>query len=804
MMYYVCKFQKLIFMKKLFTMRPLALKTLLICLAFASTNLYGQREFIFTVNSPAGVAGDYDVLHASFGALCAPDAITGDWVIADDGTANPTEACSPVTNDLTGNVALIDRGSCNFSIKCYNAQQAGATAVIVCNNISDPIFVMGAGMFAEDVTIPCLMLSQNDCNIIRSSIPTVNVTIDPNIQPTPPETDIVYYEEDFNAGANGWTSVSTNEPDEIFFWNENGLFPTFTGGSAGSSLAGASCSGAMGFPGGWYQTNMTGIADSAPAQPANYIDFNAELISPLLDLSAIPDPLALKFNQHFRRLNGNTGAGYSFVSYSIDGGDTWAPNIPLNEDVEVNNDPLSSTIRVSIPEIQGQANVRIKFIYQMDFYYWVVDDVKLIKRPNNDLVVMENFYAIAPNAVTPASQVDCFGFLADVNNAGALPQDNVNLNIKIVDDATSTTVYEDDLGYGTVPADQLAENGLIGGVACYTPTAAVADYTGTYTVTSDSSEFDFTPDNNTVSFAFSVSDTVFAKETGVTGQVQPVQTVWDEDENHHWAIGNHFYVVNGTTPDGANRANSATFAMANAATLGGRSVFVYLYKWTDNNNDEMMQGDERTRVAFAVYGIQGTEANDELVTVPLLTFPLNGQMGADLEANTDYVLMVEYEPNDQVDFIISSSGAYDYSAMAFRADSVMVPRYANFVGFGVPLTSEAYSSTSFGRDLVPVIRLNISKATTISTEELSANNKLLLSPNPANKQLMLDIDLVNAQDRAQIQIMDVNGRMIISQEYQNIQKEVVSYDLTNFASGTYFLQFVTEEGVRTERFVVQH
>src|SRR5215472_9938322 len=54
-------------------------------------------------------------------------------------TTSPTNGCSAISTNLTGEIALIARGSCTFSTKIRNAQTAGATGVIVYQNVAgDP------------------------------------------------------------------------------------------------------------------------------------------------------------------------------------------------------------------------------------------------------------------------------------------------------------------------------------------------------------------------------------------------------------------------------------------------------------------------------------------------------------------------------------------------------------------------------------------------------------------------------------------------------------------------------------------
>ncbi len=129
------------------------------------------------VNSPPVVAGNYPYTSAAFGATSYN--VTGNVVIASDGSAAPTEACGALVNAgaLNGNIALIDRGNCEFGAKCLTAENAGAIAVIVCNNVAPGTVTMAAGAVGASVTIPAVMLSQADCATIRTQIPGLNVTI---------------------------------------------------------------------------------------------------------------------------------------------------------------------------------------------------------------------------------------------------------------------------------------------------------------------------------------------------------------------------------------------------------------------------------------------------------------------------------------------------------------------------------------------------------------------------------------------------------------------------------------------------
>lgn len=73
---------------------------------------------------------------------------------------------------FTGAVALIQRGTCNFSVKVNNAAAAGALAVLMYNNTGGPPSSMGA---LEATTIPSMMITTDDGLAVKAWV-TANPT----------------------------------------------------------------------------------------------------------------------------------------------------------------------------------------------------------------------------------------------------------------------------------------------------------------------------------------------------------------------------------------------------------------------------------------------------------------------------------------------------------------------------------------------------------------------------------------------------------------------------------------------------
>ncbi len=119
-----------------------------------------------TVDEPAAIAGPVESPLAGFGPQSIDVPITAEVVTVNDGSSKPTLGCDPLENDLTGKIALIDRGECFFETKVNNAEAAGAIAAIVCN-FEEAAFNMGDS--EEDApSIPSVMISFGSCQLLRA------------------------------------------------------------------------------------------------------------------------------------------------------------------------------------------------------------------------------------------------------------------------------------------------------------------------------------------------------------------------------------------------------------------------------------------------------------------------------------------------------------------------------------------------------------------------------------------------------------------------------------------------------------
>ena len=78
-------------------------------------------------------------------------------------TSGLNTACTPLAADsLDGKIALIARGVCTFSAKILTAQNAGAEAVIVVNNVGGDPIAMGFAPLPVEPVVPAYMVSLAD------------------------------------------------------------------------------------------------------------------------------------------------------------------------------------------------------------------------------------------------------------------------------------------------------------------------------------------------------------------------------------------------------------------------------------------------------------------------------------------------------------------------------------------------------------------------------------------------------------------------------------------------------------------
>ncbi|EPX59891.1 hypothetical protein D187_002635 [Cystobacter fuscus DSM 2262] len=99
--------------------------------------------------------------------------VTRRAVLMNDGIANPSlhDGCETPTADLGGALVLIDRGTCPLALKVWNAEQAGASGVLILNNTpGDPPPKMSNDNASIVVKIPVLSVTYEDGAALKQAV----------------------------------------------------------------------------------------------------------------------------------------------------------------------------------------------------------------------------------------------------------------------------------------------------------------------------------------------------------------------------------------------------------------------------------------------------------------------------------------------------------------------------------------------------------------------------------------------------------------------------------------------------------
>ena len=618
---------------------------------------------------------------------------------------------------------------------------------------------------------------------------------------------------DFDGGLNDWTAegllCAGGVPAEnaVWTWTQSG-FPTV--GYIDQPLISpiksrTYCNGSVIFDSGGLQ--------STGACP--WMDHEGALRSPVIDLTPFDvRGISILFNQSMLRFS----SGRHFIDYSFDGGAEW-DTIEINTEKSILSTASpgegyhNEEMRVRLPGAEDADSLVVRFRFFGFAYWWIIDDVRIIETECNNLRIntqgVRSFYAIQPWAKIPVEQVREFGALADIENIGACPQTNVQLNYTIENTVTGEIMYNETLDYGTLDADVSAENRLF--PELINLPKEVASYRGTYTLTSDST--DFKPADNTISFTFDVGGDVFANENGATRALSVNPAIYDPGAPESWVYGNVF------RPEEDVTVKHVTWGVNNADTMVAYQKFVnlILFQWTDTNGDKIAEVGERRYVGIAEHVFEGVQPADGIYHTVLENFD-DPSAPIVMKANFQYLMMVEYSnklgannlSEPQIELLASED--YNYGAQILAMDTaytygltedrlymtaVGLPTDGNVANIDYEVTTIDNTRRRFGDDIVPLIRIEIDRGVN-TTDPLPLNNEVSVYPNPATDNVQVKFDFENAHKNVQLRFINPLGQTVFQKVIaETITTHVEPIDVRQLSAGTYLLQVETVEGQRS-------
>ncbi len=124
----------------------------------------------FAISTDTTISNDDNKIGFTPASAAPTPPASGAFLMARTGTTSTTnDGCNPLeAGSLNGKVALIRRGACSFYQKSFNAQNAGASGVVLYNNAAGFLTPTVAGTPA--ITIPVVMITQSAGAIVDSRI----------------------------------------------------------------------------------------------------------------------------------------------------------------------------------------------------------------------------------------------------------------------------------------------------------------------------------------------------------------------------------------------------------------------------------------------------------------------------------------------------------------------------------------------------------------------------------------------------------------------------------------------------------
>jgi hypothetical protein len=622
---------------------------------------------------------------------------------------------------------------------------------------------------------------------------------------------------EFNGGLNDWTvkAISPND-NALWIWEADGKPDkgAYSGKANQQAIQSPSVSnGAMVFDSDFYDNAGTPGNFGKGIAPSPQV---GELISPTFSCAGRTS-VWLKFNQYFRQYQSTTN-----IAVSIDGGATWKDPITFNGDIPLNSATApNSQILYDITSIAaGHANVKIKFIFNADYYYWVIDDVYVLEAPAGDPKIMGTWYSPMHYGIPQnMANRDSMYFIMDVNNTGGQALTGVEGKVTLYNDNLQKVFYTESKTFDLEKQDtfRVLFNSFM-------PTHDLD--TGLYVVLYEViSEQAATATGKEFVQYFRIYPNLFAKKEGSlnvyntkcrntdstvdagvsfqgSGTAGPI---YDAYNLNYYKLGDWV-----TNPNFHVRAVSSTISNAmsgsgNISYPGTIRVFeladtldnlLWNFDFTDGIG---LDGKESKQLKYIGYGFKQIEnvANYAYVDVDVTDLDENGYI--ELKPNGKYFVAALWEKGTRY------YHAYD------NTNSGGNKRFYYFLNNLYQTVSYVYTSNDqrfylIGEDYGAwVIDLNLQiwgDFKSASEDQLLPANTVTLLENPVRNVLSVDLDFENSIDQATMVIHDLNGSIIDMRNVYNLKQSTETFQVGNFPAGQYIFTIFTKDKLLSKKFVV--
>lgn len=601
----------------------------------------------------------------------------------------------------------------------------------------------------------------------------------------PNATGAEYDNSTFNGGLNDWTTegIQCNDPaktaNAVWSWSEDGKLdgafwpndghilnsPSVDNGVVGFDSDYLDCAG---IPGGYGQGD-------APSPQISY------LTSPSIDCTGETD-VQLLFYQSYRKF-----VGTCQVQVSVDGGTSWTTfAIALNDGLEPSESTMGQ-VYVDISTVaDNQSDVKIRFSWDGNYYFWEIDDVALVSGVESDLSITDFIYPVTGlfKPILVANVAYVIEHLAfDFRNAANVAVSDLSV-VAEIKNPSGVVIYSESQFIGTLASDYAVHNVTFPNFSLSNPDPGI--YTYSYRIISNAN--DFTPEDNMDEGVFVISDHTFANGTQVTRLPFPLEpeqqySVGTAFLNESFSHGGlelavdslGFYVAAyGNVP-----LHDVALVVGFSDAIDPQSCILNL-NINVNNHSDITVG-EATQTPQLIWV---TEFLDQWGTPQ------------DIIMEPEKLHLALLTTN-----IIKNGN--EKSGLAFGFTDEI--KYAPVSVYSVPKNIYAADGSltdwpSGLRPGVPHIILKL-KFLTDSKQPKLPENVLKVIPNPVKDVLHLELQFDNSTD-VNYAIGTMTGSILNSGYWQGVQSNVKHLDVSHLANGQYLIRIQTKDGIATKTFTI--
>lgn len=281
--------------------------------------------------------------------------------------------------------------------------------------------------------------------------------------------------------------------------------------------------------------------------------------------------------------------------------------------------------------------------------------------------------------------------------------------------------------------------------------------------------------------------------------IDPLGVSWSATQVATYNFQEQYGSLYITGPDGGV-ATHGTFGIANAAAIAGTGaddITVILYDGDPDDDGVIdlvagftdLDNAAGGQVGFGTYTILGTEPVDTLISVEISDFTSGGPVI--LKPRHFYYLSTLY------------NGANGTTGLLVAFSNTTEEYYLNFPT--TPVFLDQFYSGISGATIIERLQLEGYPANLVKVNPaILEASKVVITPNPANTQLRLDLNLSKVNDNVTVSLIDWTGRFVSTQVLKNFQNGQTTFDVSALPSGTYLVQVSAQEGNTMRKVSVCH